>query len=157
MQFIFSDLLTTRNIIHCSVSPLFLCSCCVFEPQLLHCLLIPVVTCLIDRYTVGECCLTEETPPVLSKTSPPGRLLLLADRHAGRPRALGPLPQCGHQEELHSVTPASHFPQSRGSKRREVLASRHCPEANKRQVRCCRRLLTCLCLHHRQDLLFSHQ
>lgn len=76
------------------------------------------MTCLIDRYTVGERCLTEETPEVLSKTSPPGRLLLLANRHAGRPRALGPLPQCGHQEELHSVTPGlSHFPEEvRGGK-----------------------------------------
>lgn len=73
-------------------------------------ILIPVLTCLIGRYTVGECGLTEETPPVLSKTSPPGCLLLLADRHAGRPGALGQLPKRGHQEELHSVTPWSlHF------------------------------------------------
>lgn len=129
--------------------------CCVFAAHLLHHLFIPVVTLRhIDRYSVGEWCLTEETPPVLSKTSPPGRLLLLADRHAGRPRAHGPLPQCGHQEELHSVTPgSSHFPQSRGSKRREVLASRHSPKVNKRQVRCCRRLLTCLRLYHRHHLL----
>lgn len=113
---------------------------------------------LMFRYTTGECCLTEETPPVLSTTPPPGRLLLFADRHAGRSRALRPLPQCGHQEELHSVTPApSHFPQSRGSKRREVLASRYCPKVNKRQVRCCRRLLTRLHLYHRRDLLLADQ
>lgn len=137
------------------VGPRNVCSC--LAAHLLNCLLIPAVMLrLIDRYSVGEWCLTEETPPVLSKTSPPGRLLLLADRHAGLPRAHGPLPQRGHQEELHSVTPgSSHFPQSRGSKRREVLASRHCPKVNKRQVRCCWRLLTCPRLYHRHHLLLA--
>lgn len=128
---------------------LFLCFCNVSSY---------VTLCLIFRYEVGECSLPEETPPILSTTSPPGRLLLFADRHAGRPGALRPLPQCGHQEELHPVTPASsHFPQSRGSKRREVLASRHCPKVNKRQVRCCRRLLTRPHLYRRQDLLLAGQ
>lgn len=102
-----------------------------------------LLTCLIDRYTAGECCLAEETPPVLSATSPPGRLFLLTDRHAGRPGALRLLPQRGHQEELHSVTPgvvSFHHPQSGG---REVIASRHCLKVNKSQVRCCRSFLTC--------------
>lgn len=70
----------------------------------------PYALCLINRHSVGECRLAEETPPVLSATPPAGCLLLLADRHAGRPGALGRLPQCGHQEELHAVTPgSSHF------------------------------------------------
>ena len=79
-----------------------------------------VVTCLSGRYTVGECRLAEEAPPVVSSASPPGRLLLLPDRHAGRPGALWPLPQRCHQEEFHSVIP------SRGSKSGEVLISKHC-------------------------------
>lgn len=91
------------------------------------------MTLLTGRYAVGECCFAEETPPVVSSTSPPGHLLLLPDRHAGRPRALWPLPQCCHQEEFHSMTPAPfHFPLSRGSKSGEVLTSKHCPGVNKR-------------------------
>lgn len=72
--------------------------------------------CCVDRDPLGEFCLPEEAPPVLSTAPPPGRLLLLTDRHAGRPGALGCLPQCVHKEELHSVTSgvggwggASHF------------------------------------------------
>lgn len=58
----------------------------------------------LDRDPLGESCLPEETPPVLSTAAPPGRLLLLTDRHASRPGALGCLPQCVYKEELHSVT-----------------------------------------------------
>lgn len=63
------------------------------------------MTHLADRYAAGERGLAEEAAPVLSSAPPPGRLLLLADRHSGRPGALGHVPQRGHQEELHSVTP----------------------------------------------------
>lgn len=106
MLFIFWDFLRPK--INCSISPSFVCSCYVFCHTLFT--VSPYACCLIDRYSVGERCLTEETPPILSETSPPGRLLLLADRHAGRPGAHGCLPQCGHQEEFHSVTPgSSHF------------------------------------------------
>lgn len=58
----------------------------------------------VDRDPLGESCLPEEAPPVLSTAAPPGRLLLLTDRHASRPGALGCLPQCVNKEELHSVT-----------------------------------------------------
>lgn len=93
-----------------------------------HLLRVPVVIRLPDRYTVSERRLAEETPPVVSSACPPGRLLLLTDRHAHRPGALWPLPQCGHQEKLHSVTPAlAHFPLLRCSKWREVLVSTYCP------------------------------
>lgn len=113
VHFISADLLRPWNVINCFI---YIC--------------ISVVTVLMDRYTPGECCLTEETPPVVSTTSPPGRLFLLPDRHAGRPRAVRPLPQCGHQEEFHSLTPASsHFSLSWESQWREVLASRHCPKS----------------------------
>lgn len=96
----------------------------------------PALTHLSDRYTAGEPCLTEETPAVLSSTSPPGRLLLLPDRHAGRSRALWSVPQCCHQEEFHSVTTAL----STGGRSKEVLASKHCPRENKHQLRSWRRL-----------------
>lgn len=99
-------------------------------------LFVSVVTYLMDRYTVSESCLAEETPPVMSSTSPPGRLLLLPDRHAGGPRALWPFPQCGHQEELHTVIPvSSYFLLSRGSM---SIISKHCPRVEKYQVRCWR-------------------
>lgn len=78
---------------------------------------------LIGRYSVGECRLTEETPPVLSAACPPGRLLLLADRHAGCPGALGSLPQRCHQKKLHSVNPRGLF----------ILSSTEKKEANARQ------------------------
>lgn len=121
-----------------------------------HLLRVPVVIRLPDRYTVSERRLTEETPPVVSSACPPGRLLLLTDRHAHRPGALWPLPQCGHQEKLHSVTPAlAHFPLLRCSKWREVLVSTYCPRVIQRQVRCRRRLQTCLCLYHGRDLLLA--
>lgn len=97
---------------------------------------VPALTHLLDRYTAGEPCLTEETPAVLSSTSPPGRFLLLPDRHAGRSRALWSVPQCCHQEEFHSVTTAL----STGGRSKEVLASKHCPRENKHQLRCWRRL-----------------
>lgn len=101
----------------------------------------------MGRYPVGECCLAEKTTPILSSYTPPGCLLLLPNRHAGRPRALWPFPPCGHQEELHSVTQASsHFSMSREGKSREVLISKHCPWVENSQVSCWRRLPACHCI-----------
>ena len=132
------------------ISLVFLCLCCVFVKYPL----IFVVTHLTDRYTVGECCLAEETPPVVSSTSPSGHLLLLPDRHEDRARALWPLPQCCHQEEFHSVTPVLfHFTLSRGSKSSEVLTSKFWPRVNNSQVRCWRTLQTRFHLYDSQDLI----
>lgn len=64
----------------------------------------PRLILIVCRYPPGEPRLPEEAPPVVSAAPPPGRLLLLADRHAGRPGALGRLPQRVHKEEFHSVT-----------------------------------------------------
>lgn len=58
----------------------------------------------VCRYPPGELRLPEEAPPGVSTAPPPGRLLLLADRHSSRPGALGRLPQRVHKEEFHSVT-----------------------------------------------------
>lgn len=71
-----------------------------------------------DRNTTGECRLAEAAPSVVSSASSPRRLLLLPNRHKGRPGAQWPLPQCFHQEKFHSVT--HHSPPS---------PWQHCPDA----------------------------
>lgn len=100
---------------------------------------------LVNRYTVGEHRLAQETPPVMSSARPPGRLLLLTVRNMGRPRTLRPLPQSGHQEKFHSLTPPSP-PLSpllwRGRLRGHTAPNESGP------VR-----WTCLCSHHKQDPL----
>lgn len=113
----------------CSLSPLNVICC--FINISIH-----VVARLLDRHTAGECSLLEETPPVMSQTSSPGRVLLLPDRHAGCPGTLGPLPQRGHQEEFHSLTPArSHFSLSRGSQWKGWARQQTLPQSKRRHVR----------------------
>lgn len=103
----------------------------------------------VCRYPLGESCLSEEAPPVVSTAPSPGRLLLLTDRHASCPGALGCLPQRVHKEEFHSVTlGSSHFITQCASAR----CSRYCTKAKASQVRWRKRLLTCLLLYHRLDL-----
>lgn len=63
----------------------------------------PPASSLICRHSAGERILAEEAPPVVSTAHPPRRLLLLAGRHASCAGTVGPLPQRGHQKELHSV------------------------------------------------------
>lgn len=80
----------------------------------------PFLYCLMPdvcRYPLGESCLSEEAPPVVSTAPSPGCLLLLTDRHASRPGALGCLSQGVHKEEFHSVTSgSSHFITQRAAK-----------------------------------------
>lgn len=99
----------------------------------------------VDRDPLGESCLPEEAPPVLSTAPPPGRLLLLTDRHASRPGALGCLPQCVHKEELHSVTSGGgggHLISSPSLQRKRALCSRFGTKAKASRVRWCKRLPT---------------
>lgn len=127
---------------------IFLFTQCVHAPM--------VYISLVHRYAVGEPRLTQETPPVVSSSRPPGCVLLLTVRHAGRPRTVRPLPQSGHQEKFHSVTPTilSLFTTLRYPVERE--AGRHIRLCmSQGQVRCCRRLFTCLCSHHKRDPLWA--
>lgn len=74
----------------------------------------PLSPFLICRHSAGERSLAEEAPPVVSAAHPPGRLLLLAGRHASSAGTVGPLPQRGHQKELHSVNLGAFHGRARG-------------------------------------------
>lgn len=87
----------------------------------------------VCRHPLGESCLPEEAPPVVSTAPPPGRLLLLTDRHASCPGALGCLPQRVHKEEFHSVTLGSSHIITQCAGESELVAADTAPK--RRRVR----------------------
>lgn len=92
--------------------------------SLISCLKVfPSASPLICRHSAGERSLAEEAPPVVSAAHPPGRLLLLTGRHASCAGTVGPLPQRGHQKELHSVNLGAFHGRARGQHDAEWLTA----------------------------------